>query len=237
MYGEVYMPQTPHIEKHFTASATVRDIVIGMSDGLTVPFALAAGLSGAVEATGIIITAGLAEVAAGAIAMGLGGYLAARTDAEHFATERVREERETKDVPETEAAEVGEVFRSYGLDDGTVATVVNAIRADNRRWVDFMMHFELGLEAPDPKRAQRSAFTIALSYVAGGLVPLAPYFFIRSVHSALIGSVIVTLMALLVFGYIKGKFTTSRPLRSAWQTALVGGLAAAAAFIIAKLIG
>jgi vacuolar iron transporter family protein len=231
------MPQTPHVEKHFTASETVRDIVIGMSDGLTVPFALAAGLSGAVEATTIIITAGLAEVAAGAIAMGLGGYLAARTDAEHFASERTREERETKDMPDIEAAEVADVFRSYGLKDDTVATVVNAIRADKKRWVDFMMRFELGLEEPDPKRARNSALTIALSYVAGGMVPLAPYFFFRSIHSALIGSVVVTLLALLVFGYIKGRFTTAKPLRSAWQTVVVGGLAATAAFVIAKLIG
>jgi VIT1/CCC1 family predicted Fe2+/Mn2+ transporter len=231
------MPQTLHVEKHFTASETVRDIVIGMSDGLTVPFALAAGLSGAVEATSIIITAGLAEVAAGAIAMGLGGYLAARTDAEHFASERAREERETKELPETEAGEVADVFRSYGLNDDTVATVVNAIRADKRRWVDFMMRFELGLEEPDPKRAHRSALTIALSYIAGGLVPLAPYFFFRSVHYALVGSVIVTLLALLVFGYVKGRFTTARPFRSAWQTVVVGGLAATAAFVIAKMIG
>jgi VIT1/CCC1 family predicted Fe2+/Mn2+ transporter len=231
------MPQTPHVEKHFTASETVRDIVIGMSDGLTVPFALAAGLSGAVEATGIIITAGLAEIAAGSIAMGLGGYLAARTDAEHYASERAREERETEAMPEEEAAEVAHVFRSYGLPEDTVAKVVSAIRADKRRWVDFMMRFELGLEEPDPRRASRSALTIALSYVAGGLVPLAPYFFLRSVHDALIGSVAVTLLALLVFGYIKGRFTTAKPLRSAWQTAVVGGLAAGAAFVIAKLIG
>ena len=121
------MPQTPHVEKHFTASATVRDIVIGMSDGLTVPFALAAGLSGAVAATSIIITAGLAEVAAGAIAMGLGGYLAARTDAEHFASERAREERETQEMPETEAAEVADIMRSYGLGDETAATAACVI--------------------------------------------------------------------------------------------------------------
>ena len=235
------MPQTPHVEKHFTASETVRDIVIGMSDGLTVPFALAAGLTGAAVTTGagtiIIITAGLAEVAAGAIAMGLGGYLAARTDAEHFASERAREERETKEMPEKEAAEVADVLRSYGLGEDMVASVVNSIRADNKRWVDFMMRFELGLEEPDPKRARNSALTIALSYIAGGMVPLAPYFFFRSVHSALVGSVIVTLLALLVFGYIKGRFTTTRPFRSAWQTVIVGGLAATAAFVIAKLIG
>ncbi len=231
------MPQTPHVEKHFTASETVRDIVIGMSDGLTVPFALAAGLSGAVEATGIIITAGLAEVAAGAIAMGLGGYLAARTDAEHFASERAREERETQEMPEEEAAEVATVLRSYGLDEDKVAAVVASIWADKKRWVDFMMRFELGLEEPDPQRARNSALTIALSYIPGGLVPLAPYFFFRSVHSALIGSVVVTLLALLVFGYVKGRFTTAKPLRSAWQTVVVGGLAATAAFVIAKAIG
>src|SRR6202166_23732 len=170
------MPQTLHVEKHFTATETVRDIVIGMSDGLTVPFALAAGLSGAVDAASIIITAGLAEIAAGSIAMGLGGYLAARTDAEHFASERAREEQETKEMPEKEATEVADVLRSYGLGDDKVAAVVDSIRADKKRWVDFMMRFELGLEEPDPKRAARSAFTIAVSYIAGGLVPLAPYF-------------------------------------------------------------
>jgi vacuolar iron transporter family protein len=233
----MHMPQTPHVEKHFTASETVRDIVIGMSDGLTVPFALAAGLSGAVNSSGIIITAGLAEVAAGAIAMGLGGYLAARTDAEHFISERAREVREVEEMPDREAAEVADVLRSYGLEDAQVAPVVNSIRADKKRWVDFMMRFELGLEAPDPKRARNSALTIASSYIAGGMVPLAPYFFFRSVHAALVGSVAVTLLALLVFGYIKGQFTTARPFRSAWQTVLVGGLAATAAFVIAKAIG
>jgi len=231
------MPQTPHVEKHFTASEYVRDIVIGMSDGLTVPFALAAGLSGAVDSTAIIITAGLAEVAAGAIAMGLGGYLAARTDAEHFVSERAREERETEEMPDKEAAEVADVLRSYGLADDKVEAVVTSIRADKKRWVDFMMRFELGLEEPDPKRARNSALTIALSYMAGGMVPLAPYFFFRSVHSALIGSVVVTLLALLVFGYVKGRFTTAKPFRSAWQTVVVGGLAATAAFVIAKAIG
>jgi VIT1/CCC1 family predicted Fe2+/Mn2+ transporter len=231
------MPQTPHIEKHFTSSESVRDIVIGMSDGLTVPFALAAGLSGAVASSGIIVTAGLAEVAAGAIAMGLGGYLAARTDVEHYISERAREERETEEMPEKEVAEVAEILRSYGLTDEMVTPVVNSIRADKQRWVDFMMRFELGLEEPDPKRASRSALTIALSYIVGGLVPLSPYFIFRSVPTALIGSVVVTLLALLVFGYIKGRFTTARPLRSAWQTVVVGGLAAAAAFGIAKAIG
>jgi vacuolar iron transporter family protein len=231
------MPQTPHVEKHFTSTEAVRDIVIGMSDGLTVPFALAAGLSGAVESSAIIVTAGLAEVAAGAIAMGLGGYLAARTDAEHFTSERDREERETEEMPEEEAAEVANILRSYGLGEEMVGSVVASISTDKKRWVDFMMRFELGLEEPDPKRARNSALTIALSYIAGGMVPLAPYFFFGSVHSALVGSVVVTLLALLVFGYIKGRFTTARPFRSAWQTVIVGGLAATAAFVIAKVVG
>ena len=169
--------------------------------------------------------------------MGLGGYLAARTDAEHFVSERAREELETEEMPEKEAEEVADILRSYGLGGEMVGSVVNSIRADKKRWVDFMMRFELGLEEPDPKRASRSAFTIAVSYIAGGLVPLAPYFFFGSVHTALIGSVIVTLLALLIFGYIKGMFTTARPFRSAWQTVVVGGLAATAAFAIAKAIG
>lgn len=236
------MPQTPHIERHFTASDTVRDIVIGMSDGLTVPFALAAGLSGAVDAAGIVVTAGVAEIAAGSIAMGLGGYLAAKTDAEHFASERAREERETYEVPEVEAAEVAEIFRDYGMSDESVASAVAALRSNRDKWVDFMMRFELGLEQPDPKRAGASAFTIALSYIVGGMVPLAPYIVMPwigfpSVHQALIGSVLVTLAALAAFGYIKGRFTTPRPWRSAWQTVAVGGFAAATAFAVAKLIG
>jgi vacuolar iron transporter family protein len=229
------LPQTPHVEKHFTASEVVRDIVIGMSDGLTVPFALAAGLSGAVDTTTVVIAAGLAEIAAGSIAMGLGGYLAAKTDAEHYATERATEVQETVDMPEKEEEEVAQVFRSYGLPEETVATVVKAISSDQNRWVDFMMKFELGLERPDPKRASRSALTIAGSYIAGGLIPLAPYFVFRSIHSALIVSVAVTLLALLVFGYVKGRFTVKKPIRSAWQTVVVGGLAASAAFLLARL--
>jgi len=234
------MPHTPHVEKHFTASENVRDIVIGMSDGLTVPFALAAGLSGALasqeNATLIVVTAGLAEVAAGSIAMGLGGYLAARTDAEHYAAEEAREERETYELPETEAAETADVFRQYGLDEKTIDIVVTAIRADRKRWVDFMMRFELGLEKPNPSRARVSALTIALSYIAGGLIPLSPYLIPWSIGYAMLGSVAVTGMALLIFGYVKGRFTTDRPFRSAWQTLLVGGLAAGAAFAIAALV-
>jgi vacuolar iron transporter family protein len=228
------MPQTKHIEKHFTSSEVVRDIVIGMSDGLTVPFALAAGLTGVATGTGVIIIAGLAEVAAGSIAMGLGGYLAARTDAEHYANERSIEERETIEIPEREAEEVADVFRSYGMTEEALRPVVNAICSDRNRWIDFMMKFELGLEEPDPRRASRSALTIAFSYIAGGLVPLSPYFLISGIQNALWASVIVTLAALLIFGYIKGRFTGNRPLRSAWQTATIGAVAAAAAFGLAK---
>jgi len=230
------MPQTPHTERHFTASETVRDIVIGMSDGLTVPFALAAGLSGAVASTHIVVTAGLAEVAAGSIAMGLGGYLAARGDAEHYASERVREEREIGEIPDAEAAEVAAVFASYGLTPAQSAPVVQALQARPTAWIDFMMRFELGLEEPDPKRALTSALTIAGAYVVGGLIPLAPYILLATAHTALLVSVAVTLLALLIFGYVKGRFTGAGPARSAGQTMLIGGLAAAAAFLIARAI-
>ncbi|MEO8191326.1 MAG: VIT1/CCC1 transporter family protein [Acidobacteriota bacterium] len=230
------MPQTPHVEKHFTSSATIRDIVIGMSDGLTVPFALAAGLSGAVNSTHVVITAGLAEIAAGSIAMGLGGYLAARTDAEHYSAERAREDRETIEIPEEETREVIELFEDYGVPHGSAVEAAHALRKDRKRWVDFMMKFELGLEKPDPARARTSALTIAGSYVAGGLIPLAPYFFVPENRSALLASVAVTILALFIFGWIKGQFTVKRPLRSAFQTTVVGGLAAGAAFAIAKAI-
>ena len=233
------MPSVEHVEKHFTATAAVRDIVIGMSDGLTVPFALAAGLTGAVATTArgaaIIVTAGFAEIAAGSIAMGLGGYLAAKTDSEHYAAELDREYRETVELPDVEIEEVAKVFREYGLSEQQMQPVVTAITANQKRWVDFMMRFELGLEAPDPARAGRSAGTIAASYIVGGLVPLAPYILMRQVIPALWVSIAVTLLALFVFGSIKGHYTGVKPLRGGLQTVLVGGLAAAAAFFIARL--
>lgn len=235
------MPTVEHVEKHFTATAAVRDIVIGMSDGLTVPFALAAGLTSAAAAlakgNGIIVTAGLAEIAAGSIAMGLGGYLAAKTDSEHYASELKREYRETVELPHVETEEVAKVFRDYGLTEAQMEPVVTAITADQKKWVDFMMRFELGLEAPDPARAGRSAGTIAGSYIVGGLVPLAPYIVMNSVMPALEVSVGVTLLALFVFGSIKGHYTGVKPWRGGLQTVLVGGVAAAAAFFIARLIG
>jgi VIT1/CCC1 family predicted Fe2+/Mn2+ transporter len=236
------MPQTPHVERHFTAGATVRDIVIGMSDGLTVPFALAAGLTGLATATsGIIVTAGLAEIAAGSIAMGLGGYLAAKSDAEHYAKEREREKREVVEIPEEEMREVAEVFHSYGLTKAESTPIVEALAKHPKKWVDFMMRFELGLEKPDPKRALASALTIAASYMAGGLIPLAPYIvtaYLKQANlaTALLFSVGTTLLALLVFGFVKGHYTGTRPARSALQTALIGSVAAGAAFLIARAI-
>jgi len=230
------MPRTPHIERHFTAGDVVRDVVIGMSDGLTVPFALAAGISGAVDNSHLVVVAGLAEIAAGSIAMGLGGYLAARSDAEHYESERKREEREVKEIPDEEAREVQNVFTDYGLTRDEAAPVVQALTKKPKEWVDFMMRFELGLEEPNPKRALQSAATIAGSYIGGGFIPLAPYMVLHSARTALVWSALVTLIALGVFGYIKGRFTGSRPGRSALQTVVIGGLAAGAAFIIAKAI-
>jgi vacuolar iron transporter family protein len=230
------MPSTPHIERHFTAGEAVRDVVIGMSDGLTVPFALAAGLTGAIASSHIIVTAGLAEIAAGSIAMGLGGYLAARSDAEHYASERRREEGEILTVPEVEAQEVTEIFRDYGLTQEESSAVVDALRRRPKDWVDFMMRFELGLEKPEPGRALRSALTIALSYVVGGMIPLSAYLMLPDAHRALGISIAVTLASLLVFGAIKGRFTGVSMVRSGLQTVLIGGLAAAAAFGIARWI-
>jgi vacuolar iron transporter family protein len=230
------MPQTPHLERHFTAGDRVRDIVIGMSDGLTVPFALAAGLSGAVASSRLVVTAGFAEVAAGSIAMGLGGYLAARSDAEHYATELAREEQEIREVPEVEAAEVATVLTSYGVTAAEAGTIVDAMRRRPEQWRDFMMRFELGLETPDPKRAFQSALTIATAYILGGLIPLSPYLALSSAQAALKTSVLVTIIALMIFGYVKGRFTGAGPLRSAVQTTVIGSLAAAAAFAIARAI-
>jgi len=230
------MPLTPHVEKHFTAGDTVRDIVIGMSDGLTVPFALAAGLTGAITQSRLIITAGFAEIAAGSIAMGLGGYLAARGDAEHYRHELDRERDEIQRIPEAEAREVSDIFRTYGLSDAESTSVVQSLRQRPKDWVAFMMRFELGLEEPNPARAWKSALTIALSYVVGGLIPLSAYLLVPDARAALRLSVIVTLIALAVFGGVKGKFTGVPILRSGLQTTVIGGLAAAAAFMIARSI-
>ncbi len=230
------MPYAAHREQHFTGNAVVRDLVIGMSDGLTVPFALAAGLSGAVDTTGIIVTAGLAEIAAGSIAMGLGGYLAGRSDVEHYASERRREEQEVIEKPDVESAEVREILETYGLTPQESVPIIERLRQRPAAWVDFMMRFELGLEPPNPRRALHSAVAIGGAYIVGGLIPLSPYMLSGHVHAALRVSVGVTLAALTVFGYIKGRYTGTKPIRAAMQTVLIGGLAAAAAFLIARAI-
>ena len=226
----------PHEEKHFTSNDTIKDIVIGMSDGLTVPFALAAGLSGAVATNGIVVTAGMAEIAAGAIAMGLGGYLAARSELDHYISERHREEREVIEVPQREEEEIVDLMMEYGVSPEESAPMVQALKRNPVAWVDFMMKFELGLEQPDPKRSLYSAITIGGSYIIGGMVPLAPYFFTKKPVDGLYWSVILTLIALLLFGYFKGRFTSKTPFKSAIETMLIGGVAAAAAFVIAKAI-
>jgi VIT1/CCC1 family predicted Fe2+/Mn2+ transporter len=230
------MAKAAHSEFHFLASDTVRDVVIGMSDGLTVPFALAAGLTGAAVGSGVIVTAGLAEIAAGAVAMGLGGYLAARTDAEHYRAEYRRELRETEETPDEERREVRLILTEQGLDRAMADTVVEALSRDRHRWVDFMMRFELGLEKPDSARAPASALTIGLSYVVGGVIPLLPYMLVRDIGAALLASIAFTLVALAIFGGVKGKLTGGRALRSALQTTVIGGIAAAVAFAIARAV-
>jgi VIT1/CCC1 family predicted Fe2+/Mn2+ transporter len=230
------MAKPAHSETHFSGREFVRDTVIGMADGLTVPFALAAGLTGAVSSTEIIVVAGLAEIAAGSIAMGLGGFLAGKSDAEIYAAEHAREYREVREMPGDEAREVVEVLRAYGLTAEESAPIVASLRKRPQAWVDFMMRFELGLEKPDPRRALRSGATIAGAYVVGGLIPLAPYMLLDTVRPALNASVLLTLVALAVFGYIKGHFGGGSAVRSSWQTVLVGGVAAAAAFALARAL-
>ncbi|WP_263410310.1 VIT1/CCC1 transporter family protein [Terriglobus tenax] len=229
------MNSAVHDEQHFQSGDTVRDVVIGLSDGLTVPFALAAGLSGAVANTHVVVLAGLAEIAAGSLAMGLGGYLAARGDSEHYASERRREEDEIVTRTHDEEEEIYEIFEQYGVTRQESEPVLAALKRNPKAWVDFMMRFELGLEKPDPKRAIVSAATIAGSYIAGGMVPLLPYILLPDAAEALRVSVGITLLALAVFGGVKGRLLGTPWLRSAAQTVLVGGLAAGAAYGLAKL--
>jgi vacuolar iron transporter family protein len=235
------IPHT-HVETHFQSSESVRDVVIGLSDGLTVPFALAAGLSGAISSARIIVLAGLAEIAAGSIAMGLGGYLAARGDAEHYASELKREQDEVVHRPDDEAEEIYQIFDQYSVPRDAAAPVLASLQQNHPAYVDFMMRFELGLEKPEPGRALRSALTIAASYIAGGLVPLLPYMLvgrialISSSPVALVASVIITLLALAFFGGVKGRLVGTGALRSALQTTLIGGAAAAAAYGLAHLL-
>lgn len=225
-----------HEETHLESSELIKDIVIGMSDGLTVPFALAAGLSGAVHENGIIITAGIAEIVAGSIAMGLGGYLAGETELQHYESELKKEYEEVERIPEKEIHEVKEVFAEYGLSDEHQELIARELAKDKDKWVDFMMKFELGLEKPHPDRARRSALNIGISYMVGGLIPLTGYMIASTPQNGLIISAIITIICLFTFGYFKSKVTGQPPLAGALKVTLIGIIAAASAFAIAKLI-
>ena len=237
MDTHLHYDQHIHKEEHLKSSDLLRDVVIGMSDGLTVPFALAAGLSGAVDSTHIIVIAGIAEVAAGSIAMGLGGYLAGKTEQDHYASEVKREYYEIENLRHREIEETKEFFKNIGLSGEVQEKATEEIARDKKQWVDFMMKYELGLEKPDPKRASKSALNIGLSYVVGGLVPLSPYFFVDSPTEGLKISVIVTLLCLFVFGWFKSKMTGVQPWWGALRVMLIGAAAAGAAFGVAKLFG
>ena len=225
-----------HHEHHLKSSDTIRDIVIGMSDGLTVPFALAAGLSGTVSSSGIVVIAGIAEIVAGSIAMGLGGFLAGRTEADHYKSELQREYDEVERVPEQEKAEVKEVFAEFGLSPALQDQIAHEMAKDKDRWVDFMMRYELGLEKPEANRATQSAITIGISYIVGGIIPLSPYFFVRESQTALYYSCAITMVCLFVFGYFKSKVTGQPAFTGALKVLVIGALAAAAAFFMARLI-
>lgn len=224
-----------HKEQHLKSSEFITDIVIGMSDGLTVPFALAAGLSGAVQSNSVVITAGIAEIVAGSIAMGLGGYLAGKTEQEHYQSELYRESDEVENVPETEKEEVKLVFARYGLNENTQNIIADELAKNKNRWVDFMMKYELGLEKPDVNRARNSAATIGISYVIGGLIPLTAYFFTRTPYQGLMISALLTVICLFIFGYFKSKVTGQPPLKGAIKVTLIGIAAASAAFLVAKI--
>src|SRR5579872_3547604 len=227
-----------HIEHHMSSSAVLTDIVIGMSDGLTVPFALAAGLSGAVgnNHLNLIWIAGLAEIAAGSIAMGLGGYLAGKTEMDHYNAELRREYAEVELVPDREREEVREFFSGLGLSPEIQNKAVEEIAKDKDKWVDFMMQYELGLDKPDPQRARKSAFNIGLSYVVGGLIPLSPYFFVHNGLTGLEISAVITLCCLFIFGYFKSRITGINPIGGAIRVMVIGALAAGFAFAVARLI-
>ncbi|MDB4921615.1 VIT1/CCC1 transporter family protein [Mucilaginibacter sp.] len=225
-----------HHEHHLKSSDTIRDIVIGMSDGLTVPFALAAGLSGAVNSSGIVVTAGIAEIVAGSIAMGLGGFLAGRTESDHYASELKREYDEIDRVPEEEKFEVREVFAGFGLSENLQHQIADEMAKDKHKWVDFMMRYELGLEKPMANRATQSAITIGVSYIVGGIIPLSPYFFESNSQIALYYSCAITMVCLFVFGFFKSKVTGQPAFTGAIKVLFIGALAAAAAFLMAKLI-
>jgi vacuolar iron transporter family protein len=228
-------PKEVHVEQHLGSSAFITDVVIGMSDGLTVPFALAAGLSGAVHSNSVVITAGIAEIVAGSIAMGLGGYLAGKTEQEHYQSELQREYDEVENLPEREKNEVKDIFREYGLNDSVQSLIADELAKDKQKWVDFMMKYELGLEKPDAYRARNSAATIGLSYIVGGMIPLTAYFFTATPLQGLSVSALLTVICLFIFGYFKSKVTGQPPVPGALKVTLIGVLAASAAFLIARV--
>lgn len=232
--NRVITAKDAHIEEHLGSSAFITDIVIGMSDGLTVPFALAAGLSGAVSSNAVVITAGIAEIVAGSIAMGLGGYLAGKTEQEHYQSELNREYDEVENLPEREKSEVRQIFEEYGLNESTQNIIADELAKDKDKWVDFMMKYELGLERPDINRARNSAATIGISYIIGGLIPLTAYFFTRTPIDGLMISAVLTVICLFIFGYFKSKVTGQPPVKGALKVTFIGIIAAAAAFLIAR---
>ncbi len=236
-YQYTYKMATTHQEKHLQSSDFITDVVIGMSDGLTVPFALAAGISSAVADNHIVTTAGIAEIIAGSIAMGLGGYLAGKTEQDHYASELKREYKEVENVPEKEKEEIKDIFKDYGLSEKAQNMIVDELSMDKDKWVGFMMKYELGLEAPDVNRASKSALTIGMSYIVGGIIPLLPYFFTTTPLEGLKISAVITIICLFVFGYFKSKITGQAVLQGAVKVTVIGALAAAAAFFAAKLIG
>ena len=230
------MIQAADHERHGPATQSIRDLVLGMADGLTVPFALAAGVTGAVAASGLVVTAGLAEIVAGAISMGLGGYLAARTEAAHYAKEYAREIRETHEIPHEERAEVMQIMHGYGVREPVLSRVVNEITSDREQWVEFMMRNELGLERPDERAAPRSAVLVGGGYVLGGIFPLAPYFFVANAQHALQWSIAFTSLALLAFGAVRARVLATPVMLGAVQTWFIGALAAGAAYGLARLV-
>ena len=228
--------QGEHKEEHLRSSDFITDVVIGMSDGLTVPFALAAGLSGAVQSNAVVITAGIAEIVAGSIAMGLGGYLAGKTEQEHYQSELKREYAEVENLPEKEKEEVKMIFAQYGLNGSAQNAIAAELAKDKNKWVDFMMKYELGLEKPNVSRARNSAATIGISYIVGGLIPLTAYFFTHTPYQGLMISALLTVICLFLFGYFKSKVTGQPPVKGALKVTLIGITAAAAAFLIAKTV-
>ena len=232
---DTHLHHSDHKEQHMLSSDFLRDIVIGMSDGLTVPFALAAGLSGAVSNSSIIVIAGIAEIAAGSIAMGLGGYLSGKTEQDHYKNEEKREHKEVQTLRHIEIEETKEFFANIGLSKEVQEQATEEIARDKNRWVEFMMKYELGLDKPDPKRATKSALNIGISYIVGGIIPLSPYFFIKDSKDALQYSVVATLICLFIFGFFKSKMTGVNPIWGAVRVTLIGAIAAAAAFGIASL--